>query len=92
MMERNNNMAKFWGLTFKSEHKSSDFLLKMGYGQPTDLPKDFVERNNRIVRRARNTCSACGSRKLRLENHSAMWGDGDLFCENGHHVRDWASG
>lgn len=43
-------------------------------------------------REAYNTCGECGSKKLELRNHSAMWGDGDLICENGHYVRMYDSG
>lgn len=41
----------------------------------------------REFRRAYNTCGECGSDNLTLHNYSQMWGDGDLYCENGHHVR-----
>lgn len=39
-----------------------------------------------------NTCADCGSTKLTLKNYEMMWGDGDLYCENGHLVRRYDSG
>lgn len=43
-------------------------------------------------RRDYNTCATCGSNKVHVENHSSIWGDGDVICENGHKVRDFDSG
>lgn len=84
MSARNNNMAEVWGIWYPKWVKLPDGRY--------NFETDEYRRAKRIVGRARNTCSVCGSRKTRLENHSAMWGDGDVMCENGHHVRDWDSG
>lgn len=43
-------------------------------------------------REAYNTCATCGSTKTEVRDHSAIWGDGDVYCENGHYVRMWDSG
>lgn len=43
-------------------------------------------------REAYNTCAECGSTNVAVYNRSAMWGDGDVLCENGHYVRMWDSG
>lgn len=47
---------------------------------------------HKLWKKAYNTCADCGSTKLEVRNHSAMWGDGDIYCENGHYVRMFDSG
>jgi len=42
--------------------------------------------------RAYNTCAVCGSTKLTLKEHSFLWHDGELWCENNHIVRHWEAG
>lgn len=34
----------------------------------------------------------CGSEKLRVVDHSDIWHDGDIYCENGHYVRMFDAG
>lgn len=43
-------------------------------------------------RAAYNTCAECGSTNVAVHNFNRMWGDGDVICENGHHVRTYDSG
>lgn len=41
----------------------------------------------------RKVCGGCGSSNTQLENHSGMWGDGDVVClDCGGYVRMWDSG
>ena len=40
----------------------------------------------------RSRCLECGSERLHVRNHSMMWHDGDVHCENGHYVRMYDAG
>lgn len=33
-------------------------------------------------RQVRNTCPQCGSEHVAVENHDAMWHDGDIVCQD----------
>lgn len=77
-------------------HKA-DWKITPSWSDVYKLPKDHPDyikywEEHKRWRKDYNTCAECGSEKLTLSNHSAMWGDGDLHCENGHYVRMFDSG
>lgn len=65
---------------------------KFPYPNATQGEKDEWWEEHRKWKKAYNTCATCGSDKIEVRNHSAMWGDGDVYCENNHYVRMWDSG
>ena len=46
------------------------------------------------LKRIQNYCMKCEtSGKAEVRNHSAIWGDGDVYCSNcGAYIRMWDSG
>lgn len=68
------------------------FPMEAGEFSSLEAARDDFSARERVWRRAYNTCAECGSDKLKLTNHSRMWGDGDLHCANGHYVRMFNSG
>lgn len=70
-------------------------------GKTIDVPKyraDFTTEEEDAYwkihdewRKLYNTCSICGSTKVSVRNFDEIWREGDVYCENNHHVRTWSS-
>ena len=65
---------------------------KYPYPDADDIDKAIFDFAHKAWRKAFNTCDTCGSSKIEVRNYSAMWHDGDIYCENDHYVRMYDAG
>ncbi len=73
-----------------------DKLRKYAFKDITTIGKILQHAVSRYLEKrssARNACPHCESKNLEVRNHSFMWHDGDIYCEDcGTYVRDFDAG